>query len=83
MYAWNYFQECHSKSDIPQDNFFFTSKFDFNLRNKKVNVSTLYGAETWTLQEIDNKCLGIFKCGAGEGWKGSFGQMVRKIKKYS
>jgi hypothetical protein len=48
-----------------------------------MNVSTLYGAETWTLREIDYKCLVSFKYGAGEGWKGSFGQMVRKMKKYS
>jgi len=41
----------------------------------------LYGAETSALREIDHKCLGIFKCGAVEGWKGSFGQMVRKMKK--
>jgi len=56
---------------------------DFNLRNKRVNVSTLYGAESSTLREMDHKCLGSFKCGAGEGWKGSFGQMVRKMKKYA
>jgi hypothetical protein len=48
---------------------FFTNKLDFNLRNKRANVSTLYGAETWTLRGIDHKCLVSFKCGAGEGWK--------------
>jgi hypothetical protein len=48
-----------------------------------VNLSTFYGAETWTLREIDHKCLGSFKRGAGKGWKGSFGQMVKKMKKYS
>jgi hypothetical protein len=43
----------------------------------------LHGAETSTLREIDHKCLGSFKFGAGEVWKGSFGQMVRKMKKYA
>jgi hypothetical protein len=42
---------------------------DFNLRNKSVKASTFYGAETSTLREIDHKCLGSFKCGAGKDGK--------------
>jgi hypothetical protein len=49
----------------------FTSKLDINLRKKLVKCYTwstaLYGAETWTLQKVDQKYLKSFlKCGAGE-----------------
>jgi hypothetical protein len=35
-----------------------------------------YGAETWTLWKIDEKCLESLECGAGEEWKGSAGPIV-------
>ena len=37
---------------------------------------TLYGAETWTIRAIDQKHLGVLKCGAGGGWKRSFGLIM-------
>jgi hypothetical protein len=39
----------------------FTSKLDLNLRKKLVKcyiwITALYGAETWTLQKVDQKYL--------------------------
>jgi hypothetical protein len=50
----------------------FTNKLDLNLRKKLVKCYiwsiASYGAETWTLGEVDQKYLELFKCGAGEGW---------------
>jgi hypothetical protein len=55
----------------------FTSKLDLNLRKKLVNCYiwniALYGAETWTLREVDQKVL---KCGAGEEWRRSVGPIA-------
>jgi hypothetical protein len=49
----------------------FTSKQDLNLRNKLIQCyiwsTTLYGAETWTLQKVIRNTLKVLKCGAGEG----------------
>ena len=43
----------------------FTSKLDLNLRKKLVNCYVwsiaLYGAETWTLWKVDQKCLESFE----------------------
>ena len=43
----------------------FTSKLDFNLRNKMVKCYTwsiaFCGAETWTLRKADKKCLERFE----------------------
>jgi len=61
------------KSTIPMANEAFnkmktllTSRLDLNLRKKLVNCYVwsiaLYGAETWTLQEVDHKYLGRWKC---------------------
>ena len=42
----------------------FTSQVDLNLREKLVKCyiwsRALYGAETWTLQKVDQKYLDIF-----------------------
>jgi hypothetical protein len=42
----------------------FTSKFDLHLRKELVKSYTwsiaLYGAETWTVREVYQKCLGSF-----------------------
>jgi hypothetical protein len=58
IYTWN----CHGKSSI-QDEDFFTSKLDLNLRKKLVNSYiwsiALYDAETWTLRKVDQKYLEI------------------------
>jgi hypothetical protein len=41
-----------------------TRKLDLNLKKKLVNCYiwniALYGAETWTLRKVDQKCLGSF-----------------------
>jgi hypothetical protein len=43
----------------------FTSKLDFNLRKKLLKYciwsTALCGAETWTLQKVDQKYLGSFQ----------------------
>jgi len=36
----------------------------------------LYGAETWTLQAVDQNSSKVLKCGAGEGWKRSVGLIM-------
>jgi hypothetical protein len=36
----------------------------------------LHGAETWTLQKVDQKYLKILRCGVGEGWRRSVGLIV-------
>ena len=63
-------REIKSRITVPKTAFnmektLFTSKLDFNLRNKPVtrcigNI-TLYGAETWTLRKVDKKYLGSYK----------------------
>jgi len=49
---------------------------DLYLRNKLVNYyiwsTDWYGADTWTLREVDQKHLKFLKCGAEEGWRKSF-----------
>jgi hypothetical protein len=37
----------------------------------------LYGAETWTLREADQKYMKILKCGAGEARRKSVGPHYR------
>jgi hypothetical protein len=58
----------------------FTSNLDLELRKKLVKCyiwsTALYGAETWTLREVDQKQMEVLKCGAGEGWKRSFGLIM-------
>ena len=54
------------KSRIQEGIFFFSRKLDLNLSKKKLvkyftwNVA-LYGAENWTLWEVDQKYLGSFE----------------------
>ena len=52
----------------------FTSKLDLNLRKKLVKCyvwsMALYGAETWTLRAMDQKC------GAQQGWRRSVGPIM-------
>jgi len=58
----------------------FASTLDLELRKKLVKCYVwsiaLYGVETWTLQEVDQKHLESFECGAGEGWKRSVGLIL-------
>jgi len=58
----------------------FTSTLGLELRKKLVNCyvwsTASYGAETWMLRAVDQKHLESFECGAGEGWKRSFGLIM-------
>ena len=55
----------------------FTSKLDLNLRKKVIKCYTwriaLCGAETWTLQKVDQKYLGSFEMWC---WRRSVGLIV-------
>jgi hypothetical protein len=57
-----------------------TSKLDFNLRKKLVKCYiwsiALYGAETWNFGKYIINTWKVLKCGAGEGWRRSFGLIV-------
>ena len=68
------------KLHLTRRRIFFTNKLDLNLRKKLVKCyvwsMALYGAETWTLRETDQKCLETLKCGAGEGWRRSVGPIT-------
>jgi hypothetical protein len=58
----------------------FPRKLNLNLKKKLVECyiwsTALCGAETWTLRKVDLKYRKILKCGAGEGWRRSFGPNV-------
>jgi hypothetical protein len=58
----------------------FARKLDLNLRHKLIKYYiwsvALYGAETSTLQKVDQKYLESLKCSAQEGWKRSVGLIV-------
>jgi hypothetical protein len=50
----------------------------FKKETRKVlhwNVA-LYGAETWTLRNVDQQYQEVLKCGAGEGWRRSAGSIL-------
>jgi hypothetical protein len=53
---------------------------DLELRKKLMKCYVwsiaLYGAETWMLRAVDQKHLESLKCGAGEEWKRSVGQIM-------
>jgi hypothetical protein len=36
----------------------------------------LYGAETWTLRQQIKNTWKVLKCGAGEGWRRSAGEIM-------
>ena len=38
-----------------------------------------YGAEIWTLQEVDQNTWKVLKCGAGVGWGRSVRPIVREM----
>ena len=54
-----------AKAALKKKKTLFTSKLDLNLRKKLVKYyiwsTVLYGAETWTLREVDEKYLERFK----------------------
>jgi hypothetical protein len=58
----------------------FTSKLDSNLRNKLVNCYiwsiAWYGAENWTLRNVDQKSLECSKFDTREGRRRSVGSIV-------
>jgi hypothetical protein len=62
--VWGYV--FHGKSSVP----LYTSKLDLYLRKQLINYYNWsiawYGAETWTLQKVDQKYWKVLKCGAGE-----------------
>jgi hypothetical protein len=57
-----------------------SSTLDLELRKKLVKCYiwsiALYGAETWTLQAVNQKHWKVLKCGAGERWKRSVGLIM-------
>jgi hypothetical protein len=59
---------------------YFTVTLDVNLWRKLMKwyswSISLYGAKTWTLWNVDQKCL---ESGAGAGWRRSVGPIVWKI----
>jgi hypothetical protein len=52
------------KAEFNKKKTHFTSKLDLNLRKKLVKcyiwITALNGAETWTLREVDQKCVENF-----------------------
>jgi hypothetical protein len=63
-----------------------TSKMDLNLSKKLVNCYlcniALYGTEIGYWELLIRNTWKVFKCGAGERWRRSFGQIVCKMIKY-
>ena len=59
------FKTAMAKAAFNKKMIIFTSKLDLNLRKKLVKCyiwsTSLYGAEKWTLREIDQKYLGRFE----------------------
>ena len=51
-----------------------------NLRKKLVKcyirIIAWYGAETWTRRKVKRNTWKVLKCGAGEGWRRSIGQIM-------
>ena len=49
----------------------FTTQFDLNFWKKLIKCyvwsTPLYGAETWTLRDVDRNTPKVLRCGAGEG----------------
>jgi hypothetical protein len=58
----------------------FNKKLDLNLRKKIVKCYmwsiSLYGAETWALQKVDQKYWKVLKCDAGEGRRRKIGPIM-------
>jgi hypothetical protein len=58
----------------------YVNTLDLKLRKKLVkyyiwNIA-LYGAETWTLRAVIRSTWKVLKCGTGEGWRRSIGQII-------
>jgi hypothetical protein len=51
-----------------------------NLRKKLVKCYirsiAWYGSETWTRRKVERNTWKVLKCGAGEGWRRSIGQIM-------
>jgi hypothetical protein len=69
-----------AKAAINKKKNIFTSKFDLHLRKKLVKCYiwsiALYGTEKWHLGKQIRNTWEVLKCGAGEEWRRSFGQIV-------
>ena len=68
MYTRNYMQDYHDNTRIQEEEEEeeedFTSKLNLNLRNNLLKCyiwsTALYRTETWTLRQVDQKCLESF-----------------------
>jgi len=64
-------QDCHGKSSIQQEHYFFTRKLGLNLRKKLVKCYiwriAFHSIEAWTLGEWFRNSWKVLKFGAGEG----------------
>jgi hypothetical protein len=75
-------QECHGKSSIQQEeeDSFHPSKFDLNLSQKLIKCCiwsiAFNGTASWTLGKWIRNAWTVLKCGAGEGWRRSAGQIM-------
>ena len=67
----------HGMNNTKRTRFFFRQKITLNLRKElwKCYIWSVvfYGAQTWTVREVDQKYLESLICGAGEGWRRSVG----------
>ena len=63
----------------------FHQQTGLQLKEETSKVLQLERTFVWcwncTLRKVDQKYLEILKCGAGEGWRRSFGQTVWEMKK--
>ena len=64
----------------------FTTQFDLNFWKKLIKCyvwsTPLYGAETWTLRDVDRNTPKVLRCGAGEGRRRWVGMVVWDKKCY-
>jgi len=58
----------------------FATKFDLNFWRKLFKCyilsMLLYGAESWTLRDVDRNTRRVLRCGAGEGKRRLVGMIV-------
>jgi hypothetical protein len=85
MYTLNRIQVCNGELTVSNHKTFFSSKLDWNLRNKLIKCHiwsiAFYSAGYWILQKVYQKYQESSKCGAGKGWI-SIGPIVWKMGFY-
>jgi hypothetical protein len=60
----------HGINNIKRISFFLPENYpEFKEWKCCVWSVVFYGAQTWTVREVDQKHLESLKCGAGEGWR--------------